>query len=275
MGSTEKRQLILTKREECPIMGGNMWLIKHLFEYMNLRDQLAVMSVNYSSYKLLREDNRYWYRLWCGKKYQKPSGYKVYHRGPVKYGCMEPTILGYYLDEQSPERRAVTTKITNVNLKDVNITDGDIQIINQRHADVIKGDRPHKATTNNTGYMFCYYTCTGYKNRLNGTLDKLAKDHWAVKEVYPLNYYGNNYDSNKDYYVEIMQQYNLSQIEIKVKKSEALLTANTWRLQRAKNDFDYYKKNENKIKKKLGKWKLALEISKKYQPIPDPISNPK
>lgn len=272
MTSTEKKkQLVLTKREGCPIMGGNMWLIKHLFEYMSLRDQLAVMTVNYASYKLLRDDNRYWYRLWCGKKYQKPSGYKVYHRGPVKYGCLQPNVLGY-LHSQSQERQAVTAKFNNVNLKDVIITDDDIKIINNYNYVIY--DNPRKTTTNNAGYMFYNYTCTGYRNRSSWTLDKLAKDHWDVKEVYPLNYYGNNYDPVKDYYVEIMQQNNLLLLEDKIKKSEALLSTNNWRKIAVEVRLDYYKKNEDKIKKKLGKMRLALELGKKYKPLSDPTSIP-
>ena len=271
----------LVKREECPIMGGNMWLIKHLFEYMNLRDQLAVMSVNYASYKLLRDDNRFWYVLWRGKKYAKPLGYNVSHNGPLKYGCISPYIFGYYGYGNLPaDLQACYLRLQDGGMKDVELTKEDRMLINQTYVynnrnskcfRTIFGGGMNKATSNKImGSQYGFFMCAR-KLHTNGysyharNLDELPREHWVVKEKHPLSYYGKEYDSTKDYYMEILKQGNLSELATKLTVAENQMKNINWQLETLERQKLAYEESSKRIQGVVDGLKLAIEITKKYQ----------
>lgn len=280
----------LVKRDTCPIMGGNMWLIKHLFEYLSLRDQLSVMSVNYASYKLLRDDNRFWYMLWRGKKYAKPLGYNVSHNGPLKYGCISPYIMGYYYGYNNVPAglQPLYGRLTDVNMKDVEITKEDKEMLsgfhqyngrNSKYFRMIFGGGMCKATSNKiAGNPYGLFECAR-KMHANGycyhtrNLDELSRDHWVVKEKHPLSYYGKEYDSTRDYYMEILKQGNLSELSAKLVGAENQMKNINWQLETFERQKVAWEESSKKIKGVVEGLKLAIEITKKYQSeVPSPTS---
>lgn len=92
-----KKKVAITKRVSEPFMEGNLWLITdHIFQYLSFKDQLNVMSLNYSTYKLFRKNNKFWYRLWYDKMFSEPEGYNFIHSGPYTYKCLNPNLSTFY-----------------------------------------------------------------------------------------------------------------------------------------------------------------------------------
>jgi hypothetical protein len=116
----------------------------------------------------------------------------------------------------------------------------------------------------NNYYISSFFKCaqTEYQNRSHQLVNN---EHWDVKEIHPLGYYGKEYDPQKDYYEEILRMDNLTSLRKKMesKKNQLQIIEN-----KIINYQDAIKYEENRVKlvrKEIKKLQLAIDINTQYK----------
>jgi hypothetical protein len=260
-----KKQLVLEKRKECPILGGNMWLIGQLFEYLTMGERLKIMMVNYDTYKLFRGNNRYWYRMWHDRKYSKPLGYNIIHIGPIKYGCIKSDLF-YHSHYQ-----ALKNKIMDPLLKDTELSEEDKNssslVFTSYYPEpkmiLDKGKLKTMKNKDRCRILRSYFACcqardNNYRNEI------IDNEHWSIREVYPLEYYGKEYDPETDYYKEIMLMDNPKKIQAKINNHKNKMIQIQHRLNQYKRAYTYEEYRLKKEETEIEKLQLILDINTLY-----------
>lgn len=263
-----KKHLVLEKRKECPIMDGNQWLIAQLFEYLTIGERLKVMMVNYDTYKLFRGNNRYWYRMWHDRKYSKPLGYNIIHLGPIKYGCIKSDIL--YYNNNNNNMALLRNKVLDPFLKDTDLSKEDRKVLSQGtsyYSETKTILEKGKAKINNKSkspqFKYVFACCQGKDHHHRSEI--IDNEHWSIREVYPLEYYGKEYDPQTDYYKEIMMIDNPKKIQTKITNQKNKMAQIRHRMNQYKRAFTY---EENRLKKEeteIEKLQLILDINARYK----------
>jgi hypothetical protein len=109
------------------------------------------------------------------------------------------------------------------------------------------------------GYFAC---CQGRDNNYRSEI--IDNEHWSIREVYPLEYYGKEYDPETDYYKEIMLMDNPKKIQGKIMNHKNKMALIQHRMNQYKRAYTY---QENRLKKEeteIEKLQLILDINTQY-----------
>jgi len=176
----KKKSVNLIRRAPCFLMGGNHFLINHLIDdYLELKDVLELMRTNQSTRKVLINNQTYWYQLWRDKKYGKPQKYNYFHTNKLTYQCLVNNHN--YYNNPIPSDVIIPTDLTQ-------------EIPHGVLSKILKCDY--------SGYFTRSVSIWYYNNPFSWNC---RYSHWEKRGVYPLKYYGNEFDSNKNYFQMIKQ----------------------------------------------------------------------
>ena len=90
-------------------------------------------------------------------------------------------------------------------------------------------------------------------------------DHWSIREIYPLEYYGKEYDPETDYYKEIMMMDNPTKIQGKINTRKRNIENHRGRI----GIYQAYINKEllavKKLEAEIEKMQLIIEINTIYK----------
>jgi hypothetical protein len=108
-----------------------------------------------------------------------------------------------------------------------------------------------------------YFACcqardNNYRNEI------IDNEHWSIREVYPLEYYGKEYDPETDYYKEIMLMDNPKKIQAKINNHKNKMIQIQHRLNQYKRAYTYEEYRLKKEETEIEKLQLILDINTLY-----------
>jgi hypothetical protein len=169
-------------------MGGNLHLINHLIErYLDFPTVLELMRTNHATRQVLINNNRYWYRLWKKRKYQKPKRYHYFHQGPLTYGCLKQRWKGNLTPQPD----------------DQPLSEENLRALSSSNSCWTKVIESGYITWNPKNWRWPYlfnWTC--------------AYQHtWISKPIHPLSYYRRDYDPQTNYHQLFLSQESPSDLK--------------------------------------------------------------
>lgn len=251
----ELKKKIEIKRREPSIMFTNHYLMNKIIDsYLDLKTVLKLMETNFNTYHALRGNSQFWYKLWRGKKWSKPSGHKYYHKGPLKYSCFRDN---YAFRNSSNLINAVQKIRNNV---DEPISDVDMKAISRFRREVIDLREEGYTTMRMGNYSasYWYYNCCPYN--LTEFSEESERNHWICKPTYPLKYYKRMYDRNEDYYEKLLGIETLSKLKPKLESCKRRLRKAEGELSWARSVLEGAERRVKEAREEVSKYERALEM---------------
>ncbi|MEX0598549.1 MAG: hypothetical protein WD512_18855, partial [Candidatus Paceibacterota bacterium] len=122
--------------------------------------------------------------------------------------------------------------------------------------------------SNNNGYKYSQikYVLGCCQTRDNNYRSEIIdNEHWSIREIYPLEYYGKEYDPQTDYYKEIMMMDDPKKIQTKINNHKKKMTQIQYNMDNCKRALTYEEKRLKKEESEIEKLQLILDVNTRYK----------